>query len=427
MVAQQERLDLTASPKKKLVLRDYQVDASNAIINALKYYKKPAFAVLATGAGKSIIIADVCHRLNEPVLVLQPSKELLVQNHAKLLMYGITDISMYSASVNQKEISKFTYATIGSIYKHPEKFKHFKHIIIDECHLVNPKGGMYRSFFKALGVENIIGLTATPYRSDTTYVSMGSGIVKATGTLKMINRIKPFFYKKMLYKIETNELIERGYLSPIDYFIDETDTSDLRINDGGTNFTEDSLEIYADKVVGRTAQIIEGIHERGLAKRNLVFCTSIKRAYDTQEILADMGIRAEVVTGKTPKKERDKLVKQFRDGEFVHMLNVGVFTTGFDVPELDSIILARPTMSLALYYQMVGRGVRLDPADPNKRLKVYDMSDNVRTMGRVETITLTKEADGFRDCIVTERGRMDNQPLYSFKIKKKEKKNGRDK
>lgn len=230
-----------------------------------------------------------------------------------------------------------------------------------------------------------------------------------------------FFWGKMLYKIETNELIERGFLSPIDYFIDHVDTSDLRINDGGTNYTEDSLEQYADKVTGRTVQVIEGIHERGLAKRNLVFCTSIKRAYDAQEILASRGIRAEVVTGKTPKRDRDKLVQQFRDGEFIHMLNVGVFTTGFDVPELDSIVMARPTMSLALYYQMVGRGVRLDPANKDKRLKVYDLGDLVASLGRVETITLTKEADGFRDMIVTEKGRVDNVPLYSFKIKRKKK------
>lgn len=415
----QPKLDLFIPPKQKWELRDYQVDASNSIVNSFRNYGKPAFAVLATGAGKSIIIADVCHRINEPVLILQPTKELLVQNHSKLLNYGVTDISMYSASVNSKEIAKFTYATIGSIWKKPELFKHFKYVIIDECHLVNPKGGMYRTFFKALGIENIIGLTATPYRSDTMYESLGNGAYKATGTLKMINRIKPYFYKKMLYKIETNELIERGYLSPIDYFIDTVDTSDLRINDGGTNYTENSLEQYADKVTGRTVQVIEGIATRGLAQRNLVFCTSIRRAWDAKEELAEKGIRAEVVTGKTPKKERDRLVEQFKAGEFVHMLNVGVFTTGFDVPELDCIILARPTMSLALYYQMVGRGVRIDPARPDKRLKVYDLSNNVQALGRVETITLTKEADGFRDMVVTERGRVDNTPLYSFKFKKK--------
>lgn len=186
----QARLDLTIPPKQKLTLRDYQVDASNAIVNSFRNYRKPAFAVLATGAGKSIVIADVCHRINEPVLVLQPSKELLVQNHAKLLAYGITDISMYSASVGQKEIAKFTYATIGSIYKKPELFKHFRHIIIDECHLVSPTKGMYKTFFKAVGVDNIVGLTATPYRADTMYESLGNGTVKATGTLKMINRIK---------------------------------------------------------------------------------------------------------------------------------------------------------------------------------------------------------------------------------------------
>jgi DNA repair protein RadD len=73
------------------------------------------------------------------------------------------------------------------------------------------------------------------------------------------------------------------------------------------------------------------------------------------------------------------------------MFNVGVFTTGFDVPELDCIVMARPTMSLALYYQMIGRGVRLDPMTPDKILQVYDLVGVVETLGRVETIRVHRE------------------------------------
>jgi DNA repair protein RadD len=72
------------------------------------------------------------------VLILQPSKEILEQNYNKLKSYGIDDISIYSASLKSKEIAKYTYATIGSIYKKPELFSSFEYVIIDECHGVNP-------------------------------------------------------------------------------------------------------------------------------------------------------------------------------------------------------------------------------------------------------------------------------------------------
>ena len=121
------------------VLRSYQDEAVRKAIWFMHNYDNPFVVLMATGAGKSLVIAEICHRLNEPVLILQPSKEILEQNYQKLLSYGVEDIGIYSASKNRKEVAKYTYATIGSIYKKPELFKHFKYVIIDECHLVNPK------------------------------------------------------------------------------------------------------------------------------------------------------------------------------------------------------------------------------------------------------------------------------------------------
>ena len=119
--------------------------------------------VLPTGSGKSLIIADIAARLDGHTLVFQPSKEILEQNFKKLCSYGILDCSIYSASFNSKEISRITFATIGSVKNHPELFTHFKNIIVDECHLVNPKEGMYKDFFDAVKCK-VLGLTATPYR-----------------------------------------------------------------------------------------------------------------------------------------------------------------------------------------------------------------------------------------------------------------------
>jgi DNA repair protein RadD len=334
---------------------------------------------------------------------------------------------IYSASKGRREVRKFTFATIGSIYKQPENFMHFKYVIIDECHGVNPKNlsGMLTSFLKAIGCEHVCGLTATPYRIDTKWTKNPWGL-ECTAALKMINRISrtPFF-KKILYKIETQELIDEGYLSPVKYFVDKVELDDLVVNTTGADFTEKSIKDFWGKA-HRLARIEAAVvHSHKVNQRTLVFCSLIAQAEKVSERLyMGYGIMAPVITGKTPMAERERIINQYRAGEIKHILNVGVFTTGFDVPELDCIVLARPTMSLALYYQMIGRGIRLDPARPEKELQVYDLVGVVERLGRVETIRVKTERGGFKDEVWSECGRMDNTELYSFLVPPKEKENG---
>lgn len=140
------------------VLRDYQQKASDAAATFFQDTKKKtnAIMVLPTGSGKSLIIADIASRIDGHTLVFQPSKEILEQNFKKLCSYGILDCSIYSASFNSKEISRITFATIGSVKGHPELFGHFKNVIIDECHLVNPKEGMYKDFLSILNSATLL-------------------------------------------------------------------------------------------------------------------------------------------------------------------------------------------------------------------------------------------------------------------------------
>lgn len=404
-------------------LRDYQKESSRIGVETLRTSDKPFILLLATGAGKSIVIADMCHELNEPVLILQPSKEILEQNYSKLLSYDPDiDAGIYSASVGRKEISKFTYATIGSIKNNPEDFKHFRYVILDECHLLNPKMGMLRKFFKDIGCTKVCGLTATPYRLTQKYFEE-NGNTYYTSKLTMINRIHPFFFKSIKYQVETQDLIDQGYLAPILYRTDrEVDLMDIELNKSGSEYDAEAVErFWTDKRLEKIARVIQKIDEK--CQRNLVFCSSLRQADYCKRMLAGMGIQAEIVDGKTPAKERTRLVEAFKAGEFKHMINVGVFTTGFDVPELDCIMIARPTMSLALYYQMVGRGVRLDPARPDKKLRVYDFAGVVSKLGRVETIRVVKEAppDQWKDMVVSEAGQMTEVPLFKFLVKNKPK------
>lgn len=406
-------------------LRDYQFDACRAAVLGFQREKHPFIIQAATGAGKSLIIAHTCHTIDEPILILQPSKEILEQNYAKLLSYDPTiDAGIYSASKGRREIRKFTFATIGSIYKKPEQFIHFKYVIIDECHGVDPKNldGMLTSFLREIHCEHVLGLTATPYRLSQLWSRDEWGNLTATASLKMINRIgrSPFF-KKIVYKIETGELIRQGYLSPIEYFSDPVNLDELVVNTTGADFTSESMEKYWNqKRLSRIAAAVGYSDKHN--KRTLVFCATLKQAERAKTMVGELGITAAMVSGKTPMREREAIIADYRKGRVKHLFNVGVFTTGFDVPELDCIVMARPTMSLALYYQIIGRGVRLDPNAPNKTLQVYDLVGVVERLGRVETIKVKTEEGGFRDEVWSEVGRMDNTELYSFKIKPKDKK-----
>jgi DNA repair protein RadD len=187
------------------------------------------------------------------------------------------DAGIYSASKGRKEIAKFTFATIGSIYKKPELFEHFNYVLIDECHGVNPKNlsGMLTSFLKAINCQHVCGLTATPYRIDTLWTRDKWGGLTATASLKMINRISrtPFF-RKIAYKIETGDLIEQGYLSPIEYYReDNSELDELVVNSTGADFTTESLEKYwNEKRLSRIAAAVEYSNKNN--KRTLVFCSS---------------------------------------------------------------------------------------------------------------------------------------------------------
>jgi hypothetical protein len=94
---------------------------------------------MPTGSGKSLIIASIAEQIDAPLIVFQPTKEILEQNYNKMMDYGIMGVTIYSASMRQKQIGNITLATIGSVYKKPEDFKSFKYVIVDECF---PKGTM---------------------------------------------------------------------------------------------------------------------------------------------------------------------------------------------------------------------------------------------------------------------------------------------
>ena len=224
----------------RYVLRDYQEDA---VKSAVKYLhdpkqKKPALIVMPTGSGKSLIISAIAQQIDAPLIVFQPTKEILEQNYNKMMDYGIYGVTIYSASLRQKEIGNITLATIGSVYKKPEDFRHFKYIIMDEAHLCNAHGGMYKGFFDAVG-EKIIGLTATPYR--LAHNSFGS-------QLRFLTRTNPRVFSKVIHVTQTKDLSLQGYFCKTEYYsIKGFNRAEIKLNSTGFDYQEDSERQYYTK------------------------------------------------------------------------------------------------------------------------------------------------------------------------------------
>lgn len=395
-------------------LRDYQEMAIEYGLASLAR-GKPEIILSPTASGKSLIIGGLCHRLDEPTLILQPSAEILEQNYNKLIQYGIDDVAMYSASMRSKEIAKYTYATIASI-KDYTLFKHFKYCIIDECDAVGDSGGMYRKFLKANPKMKVIGLTATPYRMCQRWFTDDQGQAYYTAMLRVMTAIYPPFFKGFSFKITNKSMFEKGFLAPIEYdFPTDIDISRLPVNSTGADFREDALEAYMNSPEN-VMKLAHAIIERDeFTPNNLIFCSSVTHARNTAELLSKLGYDSEVVSGKDPK--RDQKIKDFREGKIKRMLNAKVLGVGFDFPGLYQVTLGAPTMSLRVLYQNCGRALRLNPDDPNKFAKIVDTCNNIRRLGTIESIRITQDPITKKDRIETDIGIISDKPLFKFKVK----------
>lgn len=374
-------------------LRDYQDKGVGACKDVLLSKTRTKQVVVApTGAGKSIYIAYSAKAVDYPLIVLQPSKELLKQNYSKFTQIG-GEASIYSVSTKEfqknnvpytridgkeipcQEIGHVTYATIGSIMKDWEKFKKLKvkGIIIDECHINTQGDNMIKQFIKQVGIKNVLGLTATPVYLQSSM----SGAV-----LKIITRTSPKLFSDIRHVTQISELVKNKYWSPLVYRSFQEDGTVLKPNTSGSDFTPSSQSDYYQKnnLSKRINWIVEKLRKQGKRKSILIFVPTIKEANDLQKVIK----KSKVVHSKTPMNDREEIIRQFKQLEIDVVINVNVLSVGFDHPELDTIITARPTMSIGIYYQQVGRGVRIHPK--KESCAVIDLSGNFERFGKVEEL-----------------------------------------
>jgi DNA repair protein RadD len=199
----------------------------------------------------------------------------------------------------------------------------------------------------------------------------------------MLTKIKGKLFTTIAYVHQMNTMLSDNYWTPIEYRVIEQDDEFLKVNSSGSDYTEDSMRKFYEGN-DLNSQIVDNVSYRLSegSKSILVFVPTIEEAV----LLSSKMKGSEAVSSLTPKKERDRIIEGFKNGEIHVVINVGILTTGFDYPELDTIILARSTMSFALYYQMIGRGVRIH--NDKTKTVVIDLSENYNRFGKVEDFTV---------------------------------------
>jgi DNA repair protein RadD len=373
-------------------LRPYQQDALLALFAYWRSGGGNPLLALATGTGKSVIIAFLLKQLLSDypkmrVLITAPNRELIDQDIKELkkvwpdALIGINCEGLGSRDTD----AQILVVTINSIYRNPQAIGPRELILVDEAHLIpHAEQGMYRTTIAALhGLVpdlRVAGLTATPYRLDGGHLCEGEGHI----------------FDSVVFEYPIARGIREGFLSPLRSKAAKTLIDVSGVGKRGGEFIAEQLEAVASEldVVAGAADEIVAHAGNGPGKRRawLAFCVGVKHAELMCDALRARGINAEMVLGETDDDERNRIIEEFRAGRLTCIVSVMVLSYGFNVPFVDLVALLRPTCSTGLYVQQVGRGTR--KADGKDDCLVLDFAGNVRRFGPVDDPRITTKGNG---------------------------------
>lgn len=359
-------------------LRPYQQQAVDAVIHHFRRRSEPAVLVLPTGAGKSLVIAELARKAKGRVLVLAHVKELVAQNHGKYQALGLQQglqADLFSAGLGQKEnLRRVVFGSIQSVARNLPRFSEpVSLVIIDECHRVGEEeDSQYHQLIGHLKSHNpalkILGLTATPYR-------LGLGYIYNYHYRGMVRTTEPRFFADCIFELPLRQMIKQGYLTPprlIDAPAVHYDFSRLLPRENGL-FSDADIERELKRQTRVTPHIVRQIIEYAQDRQGvMIFAATVEHAREVTGLLPDG--TAALITGETPLPERDRLIDAFKARTLKFLVNVAVLTTGFDAPHVDLIVVLRPTESLSLYQQIIGRGLRL--AEQKQECLILDYAGN---------------------------------------------------
>ena len=351
-------------------LRPYQHESKLEIYKAWETSPSIMFQ-MPTGTGKtrlfSSIIKDiqnlsVQNRERIGILILVHRTELIEQIHDTLIFkYGVSH-GIIKSGYNEDTTMPVQIASVQSLTRRLEQWKNksFSYIIIDEAHHALAK--TYRKICDAFSNARVLGVTATPYRLS------GESFRDLFG--------------KLIVSQSVSKFIEQGYLSQYNYYSIKP-TSSIQhdiddINEFGSDgdYSEAALVRVCDKDHIR-AELVKSYQQYALGKKGIIYTINCAHNEHVCNEFKKIGLRVVAIDGKTPNEKRKQYVSDFRAGKIDIICNVNIFSEGFDCPDIEFIQLARPTLSLALYLQQVGRALR-----PHARKSEAVIIDNVGLYNR---------------------------------------------
>lgn len=325
-----------------MTLRPYQTEAVQAILSEWEGGRRRTLLVLPTGTGKTIVFSAViaeCVREGRRVLVLAHRGELLEQAADKLRR--ATGLMCATEKAEESAAGSWYRVVVGSVQTlmRPQRLErfdpgYFDAIVIDEAH--HCLADSYQRVLKHFPEARVLGVTATPDRSDMRNLGQ--------------------YFESLAYEYTLPKAIREGYLSPIRALTIplELDISQVGVSAGDFKAGElgSALDPYLERIADEMLTACAG-------RKTVVFLPLVATSQKFRDILIAKGLRAAEVNGES--SDRAEVIRDFAAGKYDVLCNSMLLTEGWDCPEVDCIVVLRPTKSRSLYCQMVGRGTRIAP------------------------------------------------------------------
>ena len=333
---------------KEIKLFDYQEDMKERIEKALRLHRS-VMAQMPTGTGKTYLLTAVI----DSFVSNNPMEKVWIVAHRRELVSQIDEtvrkFHSYSASNTSSLLSSVKPMSIQWLMRHYDEIEEEPGmIVIDEAHHALAK--TYKEMWKRFPKAKFLGLTATPCRLN------GKGFTD--------------LFDVLVQSWAVPEFISKGRLATYDFMSIKSDgvtqrlINSLQKRGADGDYQNKEMDMLLNKKPS-IERLYRSLEEFGKDRKGIVYAINISHAQKITKLYQENGVKAIAIDSKTPGTERQQDIEAFKKGDIQVLVNVDIFSEGFDCPDVEFVQLARPTLSLAKYLQMVGRGLRVAKGKKN--------------------------------------------------------------
>lgn len=342
-------------------LREYQEELIQKVFAEWHSGNRRVLAQSATGSGKTVIASAVAHQFTqygEGILFLAHRQELLYQAKEKLGITTGESVGIIKAGIRPNPDALIQVASVQTLARREHR-PNASLVIVDECH--HTPATTYTDILQSYLNSYVLGITATPVRND------GRGFRN--------------HYDVLIQGWPVKRLIDAGYLSKFRLFAAKKRIKTIDVDIVGGDYDQRQLAQAANSSL-TMGDVVGSWKKNALGMKTIVFTVNIKHSKEVARAYLKAGYAAEHIDGETPDQERAAIIQRYRTGETLILCNCGVFSEGVDVPDIEAVQVLRPTCSLQLHLQTIGRGLR--PSEGKEYLTILDHTENFLYHGLVD-------------------------------------------